>query len=117
LSNLIILFKKGDDDVALCKVNRNNTVSLLHHYNYGPYYKISSLLLSTNPRVGFTNIKTSYTNGVATCSFTRAVKMPSLAKYFDSSKSYYILAAYGPINSGLIGYHSFRQSSSSKLKL
>ena len=69
--------------------------------------------MSTNPTVGFTNIKTSYTNGVATCSFTRAVKMPSLAKYFDFSKSYYILAAYGPIRSGEIGKHSFHKASSS----
>jgi hypothetical protein len=73
--------------------------------------------LSTNPTVGFSNIATSYKNGIATCSFTRAIKMPSVTNYFDASQSYYILAAIGPLQSGKISYHSYRQPSSSKFKL
>ncbi len=100
--------------MCVCQVNNNNTVSLLHYYNKG---KHPSLLLSSNPTVGFTNIKTSYTNGVATCSFTRERKLSNIANYFDLNKSYYILTALGPIRSNGIGFHSFYQSSSSMFKL
>ncbi len=58
------------------------------------------------------NIVTSYENGVATCSFTRTLTMPSVTNYFDLNKSYYILAANGPIFSGSISTHSFYKSSS-----
>ena len=98
--------------MCVCQVNNDNTVSLLHYYNNG---KSPSLLLSTNPTVGFTNIKTSYTNGVATCSFTREVKLSNITNYFDLNKSFYILTAYGPIRSSRIGFHRFYQSSSSVL--
>ena len=67
--------------------------------------------MSTNPTVGFSNIATSYKNGIATCSFTRAIKMPSVTNYFDASQSYYILAAIGPLQSGQISYHSFDHAS------
>jgi hypothetical protein len=38
--------------------------------------------------------------------------MPSVTNYFDLNKSYYILAANGPIFSGSIRTHSFREPSS-----
>jgi len=95
----------------LCQVNNDNTVSLYHFYNNGTIS--SSLLLISNPTIGFSNIVTSYENGVATCSFTRAVNMSDITNYFDLSKSYYILAAYGPLKSGLPSFHTFYQSSSS----
>ena len=71
------------------------------------------MLLSTDPTVGFTNIETSYINGIASCSFTRELKMTNVTNYFDMSKSYYILAAYGPIKSGVISFHKFYKPSSS----
>jgi len=71
------------------------------------------LLLSTDERIGFSNIVTSYENGVATCSFTRTLTMPSVTNYFDLNKSYYILAAYGPVKSDLPGFHTFYKSSTS----
>ena len=69
------------------------------------------MLLSTDERIGFSNIVTSYENGVATCSFTRILTMPSVTNYFDLNKSYYILAAYGPVKSDLPGFHTFYKSS------
>ena len=84
---------------------------MLHYYNSGKF--TPSLLLSTNPTVGFSNIVTSYENGVATCSFTRTLTMPSVTNYFDLNKSYYILAAYGPVKSDLPGFHTFYKSSTS----
>ncbi len=71
------------------------------------------MLLSSDPTVGFTNIETSYINGIASCSFTRELKMTNVTNYFDMSKSYYILAAYGPIKSGVISFHKFYKPSSS----
>ena len=80
----------------MCQVTSSGTISLKHYYNSG--YS-SALLLSSNPTVGFSNIVTSYVNGIATCSFTRAIKMTSVTNYFDLSTSYYILTAYGPLRS------------------
>lgn len=104
----------GDDDVAICQVNSDNSVSLFHYYNM-PHIP-PTLLLNTNPTIGFSNIKTSYENDILTCSFTRQLNMPNVTHYFDlnNNKKYYILAAYGPIFSGLISYHSFREPSLTK---
>ena len=74
------------------------------------------MLLSTDERIGFSNIVTSYENGVATCSFTRILTMPSVTNYFDLNKSYYILAAYGPVKSDLPGFHTFYESSTSMFR-
>ena len=90
-------YLKNKDDVALCQLNSDGKVSLYHNYNL---HDNSLLLLSTNPTVGFSNIVTSYVNGIATCSFTREIKMTSVTNYFDLSYSYYILTAYGPLRSG-----------------
>jgi len=104
----------GDDDVAICQLNSDNTVSLFHYYNM-PHIR-PTLILNTNPTIGFSNIKTSYENDILSCSFTRQLNMPNVTHYFDlnNNKKYYILAAYGPIFSGLISYHSFREPSQIK---
>ena len=96
--DFLFLFEKKDkDDVAVCQLNSDGTVSLKHYYNKG--YS-SALLLNSNPTIGYSNIETSYANGIASCSFTRELKMPSVANYFDLSYSYYILTANGPLRSG-----------------
>ena len=98
---------KGEDDVALCRVNSNGTVNLFHNYNnLGDSYNSeddSVLLLETNPTVGFSNIITSYINGVATCSFTRINYMPNITNYLDINNQYYILTANGPLDPNIIG--------------
>ena len=85
----------------MCQVSSSGTINLKHYYNNG--YN-SALLLSSNPTVGFSNIVTSYVNGIATCSFTREIKMTSITNYFDLSYSYYILTAYGPLRSGFFRF-------------
>ncbi len=95
--NLNFYFK-NNDDVALCQVNSDGRVSLYHNYNL---HGNSLLLLSTNPTVGFSDIVTTYTNGVASCSFTRINYMSNVPNYFDINNQYYILTASGPVISGI----------------
>ena len=97
----MIIFLKGDDNVAVCQVNSDGTVSLYHYYNPGGHSP-SKLLSDSNPTVGFSNIVTSLMNGVAQCSFTRQNYLPDVNNYLDISKQYYILTATGPLNSSLI---------------
>jgi hypothetical protein len=98
-------FVKEEDDVALCQVNSNGTVNLFHNYNIeGENDNLDSvLLLETNPTVGFSNIITSYINGVATCSFTRINYMSNVANYLNINNKYYILTANGPLDPNIIG--------------
>ena len=87
---------KGNDDVAVCQVNADGSLSLKHYYNKG---HSSNLLLSSNPTVGFSSIVTSYSNGNITCSFVRANSMSSVANYFDLNSQYFLLTASGPLSS------------------
>jgi hypothetical protein len=87
---------KDDDDVAVCQVNSDGTVSLYHYYNI----ESNSVYLSdSNLTIGFSNIATSITNGVAQCSFTRLNYINNITRYYDISKPYYILTASGQLNS------------------
>ena len=81
-------------------MNSDGTVNLFHNYNIeGENDNLDSvLLLETNPTVGFSNIETSYINGVATCSFTRINYMPNVPNYLDINNKYYILTANGPLD-------------------
>ena len=83
----------------MCQVNANGGVSVNHYYNVR--IGSSSLLSSTNPTVGFSNIATSSLNGVTSCSFTRANSLSSVNNYFDQNNQYYLLTASGSLSSGL----------------
>ena len=86
----------GNDDVAVCQLNSNGSVNLYHYYNDG---KSSSLLSSSDPILGFSNITTTVNNGKPTCSFTRAKTIPGVSKYFDLNNQYYIITASGSVSS------------------
>lgn len=103
----------GNDDVAVCQVNSDGSVSVNHYYNGA--IGSSSLLSSSNPTVGFSNIVTSIKNGVASCSFTRANSLSSVSNYFNQNNQYYLLTAIGPLSSGTIRYHYSGANSSSNL--
>lgn len=93
----------------MCILYPNGTFDVLHYYNLG---KSPSLMSSTDPRIGFTNIKTSYANSVLTCSFTRAKTVSVDSKYFDLNSQYYLLTASGVLSSsGSIARHTSRASS------
>jgi hypothetical protein len=70
---------------------------MLHKYNV--QLGISQPLLGTNPAVGFTNIVTSFSNGIATCNFTRANSLSGVSNYFNQNSQYYLLTASGPLSS------------------
>ena len=81
--------------MAVCALYSDGTFGVLHYYNSG---KSSSLMLPSNPSVGFTNIVTSYANNVLTCSFTRAKTFSGVSKFFDLNNQYYLLIAIGKLS-------------------
>ena len=92
----MIIFLKGNDNVAVCQVNSNGTVSLIHYYNLDGD---SVFLLDSNLTIGFSNIATSIINGVVQCSFTRINYINNVTRYFNIANPYYILTAYGNLDS------------------
>jgi len=84
----------------VCAISSSGTVNLYHYYNTG--YS-SSYLQSSNKAIGFSTIITSFSNGVAMCSFTRDNYLSNVNNYFDLSGQYHILTAYGSLSgSGII---------------
>ena len=73
-------------------------MSLQHYYNPGGH-AAPSLLLSSNPSVGFSSISNSIVNGNPSCSFSRLTSMPSVPNYFSSDQKYYIITATGTVTS------------------
>ena len=76
----------------------DGNVSLKHYFNDDSHN--SSLISFTNQTIGFSNIVTSYINGVAKCSFTRVNLIYNLTNHFElNDNQYYILTASGPLGS------------------
>ena len=53
---------------------------------------------NNNPTVGLTNALVTMVNGWLVCSFSRQLSLPTQVNYFDLSKQYFILAAYGNLD-------------------
>lgn len=73
-----------------------------------------ALLDNSNPTVGLSDMHTKTTNGEITCTLTRQNSKSDTANYFDLSKKYYLLFAYGKMNGGQMQYHRMRTSSADK---
>lgn len=101
----------GNDNAVLCKnVAIGNRTSIAQYYNKD---KSTPTYLDDNNRtIGLSDMIVETFNGYLRCKFTRIKFNDQEANYFDLRKSHYILAAYGPINSGLIGYHDNSKTSS-----
>jgi hypothetical protein len=68
-----------------------------HYQNQG---KVQPLLLnSNNPVIGLSNSTVTTSNGWLICSFSRQISLPTQSNYFDLNNPYYLLAAYGNLNS------------------
>jgi hypothetical protein len=90
-------FIKGDDSVSLCKVN--STGSSVETY-YNTVKALPSLVNPAEPWLGISKQNITIENGVLTCSFTKLKSIPNLSgTYFDLKEKYYILFAYGNVNS------------------
>ncbi len=97
----IKISNKGDDDVAMCKLDSKGQGTVEHYYN--PINPKSSVYLrSSNKTIGFSNIKVSVVNGQVICSFRRKKSHPYVENYFDveTNPNYYILTASGSISKG-----------------
>ena len=79
--------------MALC-----TSMGVEHYHNEG----YSSNPISSDLKLGFSNIKTSFDDGVLECSFSRLKSMPDIEKYFSlKDTKYFILTAYGPVREGI----------------
>lgn len=74
----------------------NGTIMLLHYYN--DFNSKSILLSNTNRLIGFSKINIKKVNGGLICTFRRAKMLINVQNYFDTTKSYYILAAIGKLD-------------------
>ena len=79
----------------MCIVNGTDKY-IEHHHNYGRVKP--SLLLPSNPSVGYSNMSVSLVDGLLTCSFERLARMPEVRDYYDLNNEYYLLFAYGAIH-------------------
>ena len=88
--------------MAVCQVNADGTVSLRHYYNGND---VSTLLVASNPTIGFSRIVTSFVDGKAKCDFTRSNSLTSEKKYYNQNGQYYLLSAFGSLDSsGLLNF-------------
>ena len=79
------------------------TSTKIEHYHNQGY---SPTPISSDLKLGFSNIKTSYENGILQCSFRRVKEIAAEIKHFSViDKKYYILFAHGT-GTGQYGYHS-----------
>ena len=111
--------KKGNDDVIACfgedpsGITSNQNIG--HYFNTGGY-RIPSDLDPNNPIVGLSAMSVKWEKGILTCSMKRQNSMLGVVNYFDLSKNYYILTAYGDFNRWsvvpVLGYHRLRTASS-----
>lgn len=93
----------------------NGTIGVLHYYNNGKY---PSLLSTNDPKIGFSNIVTSYIENTLKCSFTRVKSLSGVSNHFDLNSQYYFLTASGSLsNTESITRHTSRKSSSDKFNL
>lgn len=95
--------KMGDDDVIMCLHNQGN-LDVQHMYTTG---KAPPVVLN-DPRLGLSDVKISYIDGILSCSFRREIKITSastgrrkrqalsdLERVFDINSPYYLFLAYG----------------------
>jgi hypothetical protein len=91
-------FNKGYDNVVACKSS-----GVANHYYNPDSHNPSRLLDRSEPSVGISNVSVIQDGSVMVCRFERRKKYPITnavnAEYFDLNKKYYILAAYGDLDS------------------
>jgi hypothetical protein len=83
----------GGDNVCMCKYTSAAISSIENYVTDG---RKVSLLDSNQPKLGFSNEKVVYDNGVLQCSFRRLKTLKNVDKYYDLNEKHYILVASGP---------------------
>ena len=110
--------KMGDDSVVMC-YHSGSTSGVAMSWNKGR----SGSFPLVNPHFGLINntVRSSYENGILSCSFTRLhiTNIPTgrMTKLFNLSLEYYLLLAYGDVtNSQEFEEHDGKKSSSQYIK-
>jgi hypothetical protein len=89
----------GNDDMHVCKsLGVNSTVE--HYFKGSDGAQAPTLIDSTSPTFGLSNINVKLNKQLLTCSFTRANKMMN-DNYFPLPNKYHLLLSYGGITNGL----------------
>ena len=75
-----------------------------------------SLLVDSNPTIGLSSMFAKNEDGLITCTMTRQNSMPGTSKYFELSRHYNIMFAYGDLldEGEQMQYHRLRTISSHK---
>ena len=97
--NSFYLIQKGDDCVVMCKHVASEGKSSIEHY-YNVEEARPNVLDPNNPTVGLSDPSVITNDGFLTCKFTRLKRNDTLNHYFDLHNKFYILGAYGGIDSG-----------------
>jgi len=94
----------------LCKIIPDQS-SIENYYNTGK--SIPVLLDKEDSSAGLSEIEIEKTGNFVSCSFRRKKNLEGVESYFDlENESFYVLAAYGPLDSkGGVRRHIMRTSS------
>ncbi|XP_062377378.1 putative ferric-chelate reductase 1 [Sardina pilchardus] len=87
----------GNDDIYICGMDSNSTIQVQHAYSTGR--RAPQIL----PLGNVSDIKTSFVDGVISCSFVSKNAISTQRSTVGSV--YYILFAYGSTNNGALMYH------------
>ncbi|KAG5268650.1 hypothetical protein AALO_G00214890 [Alosa alosa] len=87
----------GNDDIYICGMDSNSTIQVQHAYSTGR--RAPQIL----PLGNVSDIKTSFVDGVISCSFVSKNVISTQRSAVGSI--YYILFAYGGTNNGALQYH------------
>jgi hypothetical protein len=99
--------KMGDDCVVLCKHNSKDKYAAVQHY-YNRYKSTPEILDANDTTVGLTDAGVAVNGNFLMCSFARQKQHNDVANYFDLSKKFFILAAYGDYANGVIDFHDVK---------
>ncbi|KAJ8387159.1 hypothetical protein AAFF_G00159710 [Aldrovandia affinis] len=89
----------GNDDIYICGLDRNSALQVQHAYSTGR--RAPEILTLGN----ISDIRTSFLDGVISCSFTSRNPV-TIQRSAAISSLYYLMFAYGPTNNGRIQFHT-----------
>ena len=107
--NIHFIRLKGNSNVVSCKTNGD-----VQHYFNPHKHEPSVLLDASRPSVGLTNTRVELNDNWLTCRFDRQKAFNDTPNYFDLNESYFVLAAYGNIDSTSADLKMHRHKSASK---
>lgn len=95
--------------MAMCLFHNNQPSQVHTYYNYLMKKHFTRLVSPTEPALGLSNAMAASENGIAVCSFRRAIKLPGHKEFFDLNTEHYLFVAVGKLDDstqGILIIHS-----------